>query len=182
MKVITGIARGRNLLTVEGTEIVRPTTQKVKEAIFSVIQFDVPYANVLDLFCGSGQMGIEALSRGAEFCVFVDSNSKSQNVTKQNLVNTGLFSKSRVVAMDAKSFLVTTKDKFDIAFLDPPYNKGLLQEVLPLLADKMNDNGIILCEYDATDEILEAFGDFSIKKYYRYGRTVIVSYIKKTED
>lgn len=178
MKVITGVARGRNLITVEGTDIARPTTQKVKEAVFSVIQFDVPYAKVLDLFCGCGQMGIEALSRDAEFCVFVDSSKKSQEVTKQNLVNTGLFKKSRVVAMDHKAYLSTAKDKFDIAFLDPPYNKGILDEALPLLADKMNENGIVLCEHEATENVPESFGDFKIKKRYLYGRICITSYTK----
>ncbi len=178
MKVITGVARGRSLITVEGTDIVRPTAQKVKEAVFSVIQFDVPYAKVLDLFCGSGQMGIEALSRDADFCVFVDSSKKSQEVTKQNLINTGLFKKARVVAMDYKAFLSTTKDKFDIAFLDPPYNQNILDEALPLLADKMNDNGIILCEHDSIENVPESFGNFKLKKRYNYSRICITSYTK----
>lgn len=178
MKVITGSARGRNIITVEGLD-VRPTTQKVKEAIFSTIQFSVPGAMVLDLFCGSGQMGIEALSRGAEFAVFVDNSKKSQEVTKQNLINCDLFKQARVVAMDYKSFLTTTKDTFDIAFLDPPYNKGILNEVLPLIVSKMASNGVILCEFDAGDfgnEILQNVGDFVLKKQYNYGRICVARY------
>lgn len=178
MKVITGVARGRSLLTVEGTDIVRPTTQKVKEAIFSVIQFDVPYAKVLDLFCGSGQMGIEALSRDAEFCVFVDSSKKSQDVTKQNLINTSLLGKSKIVPMDCKAYLLSTNDKFDIAFLDPPYSKGYLSETLTLLADRMNDNGIILCEHETIDIPPECFKEFKKVKQYNYGRICVTSYKK----
>ncbi|WMJ23607.1 16S rRNA (guanine(966)-N(2))-methyltransferase RsmD [Paludicola sp. MB14-C6] len=175
MKVITGQARGRILITVDGLD-VRPTTQKVKEAVFSIIQFDVPYAKVLDLFCGSGQMGIEALSRDADFCVFVDSSKKSQEVTKQNLVNTNLLKKARVVAMDYKSFLTTTKDTFDIAFLDPPYNKGILPEALPLLVQKMNDSGIILCEHEDNEEIPTQVGNFKLFRQYHYGRICISTY------
>lgn len=176
MKVITGTAKGRRLITVEGTEVVRPTLQKVKEAIFSAIQFDVPYARVLDLFCGSGQLGIEALSRGAEHCVFVDSSKRSQEVTKQNLINTGLFKQSRVVAMDYKSYLSTTKDRFQIVFLDPPYGSGLLQEALTLLSDKMCENSVIFCEHSTKEELPESFGDFYIKKIYKYGRISVTSY------
>ncbi len=175
MKVITGVARGKNIITVDGLD-VRPTTQRVKEAVFSIIQFDIPCAKVLDLFCGSGQMGIEALSRDAEFAVFVDSSKKSQEVTKQNLISTGLFKKARVVSMDYKGFLTTTKDIFDIAFLDPPYNKGILNEALPLLAEKMSEDGIILCEHEANEDIIESFGGFASKKKYKYGRICISSY------
>ena len=104
MRVVTGIARGRVLATVEGLD-VRPTSQKVKEAVFSSIQFEVEGARVLDLFCGSGQMGIEALSRGAASCTFVDLDRRSIEVTKRNLTASGLFSLSRVVQMDYLSFL-----------------------------------------------------------------------------
>ena len=120
MRVITGSARGRVLLPVAGMD-VRPTTDKVKEAVFSAIQFEVEGARVLDLFCGSGQMGIEALSRGAQSCVFVDSSRASQDVTKKNLTTTGLMKQARVAAMDYQMFLKSSKDTFDLVFLDPPY-------------------------------------------------------------
>lgn len=178
MRVITGTARGRNLETVEGLD-VRPTTSKVKEGIFSAIQFEIEGARVLDLFCGSGQLGIEALSRGASFCVFVDSARRSQDVTKRNLMNTGLFSSARVAAMDYKDFLRTTKDRFDIVFLDPPYSQGMAQEAMKLLVNVMTDSGVILCEHETGDEIDEEIGDFVRVRQYRYGRVLVSAYRKK---
>lgn len=178
MRVITGTARGRNLETVEGLD-VRPTTSKVKEGIFSAIQFEIEGARVLDLFCGSGQLGIEALSRGASFCVFVDSARRSQDVTKRNLMATGLFSSARVAAMDYKDFLRTTKERFDIVFLDPPYSKGLAQEAMKMLVDIMTDSGVILCEHEVGDEIDEEIGDFVRVRQYRYGRVLVSAYRKK---
>ena len=138
MRIITGIARGKQLKTLEG-EATRPTSEKVKEAVFSAIQFDIEGRRFLDLFAGSGQIGIEALSRGAEMCVFVDSNRESQNIIKENLQNTNLFSKSRVVNMDSLAYVDRCTDIFDIAFLDPPYNLGILQKVLPKIVEKMQN-------------------------------------------
>ena len=175
MRVITGKARGRKLKTVDGLD-VRPTTDKVKQAIFSSIAFEVEGSNVVDLFCGSGQMGIEALSRGANFCVFVDSSRKSHEVAKENLTNTGLIKNARIVMMDCMSFLKSTKECFDIAFMDPPYSKGHLQEVLPLIAEKMHESGVIFAEHERTDILPEAVGDFVIKKQYNYGRISVSAY------
>ena len=152
MRVITGSARGRKLKTLEGND-VRPTTDRVKEAIFSVIQFDVQGARVLDLFAGSGQMGIEALSRGAKLAVFVDSSKQSLEVVRDNLKTTGLSSASRVVTMDYQSYLSGCKEQFDIAFLDPPYGKGILQQALPLLVPKMAAGGIVLCEHPRGEDM-----------------------------
>lgn len=181
MRVITGSARGRVLKTLEGLD-VRPTSSMVKESVFNIIQFEVPCARVLDLFAGSGQMGIEALSRGAEHCVFVDASVASVDCTKENLKHTGLFEKSRVAAMDSIAFLKTTKDRFDIAFLDPPYNKGFLQEALPLLAPKMSDGGIIICEHPKEDALEESYGDFVKTKEYKYGKIMLTTYRKKAES
>lgn len=175
MRVITGSARGRKLRTVEGTD-VRPTTERVKEALFSAIQFDIEGGMVLDLFCGSGQLGIEALSRGAKFAVFVDSSPESQEVTKQNLLATKLVQKARLVGRDWQSYLPGTPDRFDVAFLDPPYNKGIIGQVLPVLADKMNPGGIILCETEAPEPLPEKAGGFAIHKRYKYGRIAITMY------
>lgn len=175
MRVITGQARGRKLETVEGLD-VRPTTVKVKEAVFSSINFELEGAMVLDLFCGSGQMGIEALSRNARFCVFVDNSKSSQEVTKRNLTKTGLFNAARVVAMDYKTFLQTTKDSFDIAFLDPPYSKGYIQEALPLLIPKMSESGVILVEHERFDELSQNILDFVVTKQYNYGRISVTAY------
>lgn len=182
MRVITGIARGRTLTAVPGMD-VRPTAEKVKEAVFSSIQFEVEGARVLDLFCGSGQMGIEALSRGAGLCVFVDQARASIEVTRRNLAVTGLAGASRVIQSDAQSFLRgaalrSTREKFDIAFLDPPYSQGIVQEILPLLPPLMNDAGVILCEHEEKDLLADAVGEFRRVRKYRYGRISISAYRK----
>ena len=180
MRVITGLARGRKLRTLDGLE-VRPTTDMVKEAMFSIVQFEVEGASVLDLFAGSGQLGIEALSRGARFCVFVDSSRDSQDVTRENLQATGLAKNARVAAMDYLAFLRSTNDRFDIALLDPPYGKGMLQEALPLLAEKMSDQGIILCESRKEEDLPEEAGTFAVRKIYRYGKIKLTAYRRKEE-
>lgn len=178
MRVITGTAKGRLIETLSGLE-VRPTTEKVKEAVFSSINFELEGANVLDLFCGSGQMGIEALSRNARFCVFVDNAKQSQEVTKKNLITTELFKSARVVAMDYKAFLESTKDLFDIAFLDPPYSNGFVQQALPLLVLKMSEAGVILVEHERSDELPKEVLDFELKKQYNYGRISVSAYRRK---
>ena len=120
MRVITGSARGRRLKTLDG-ESVRPTTDKVKESIFNIIQFDIEGAKVLDMFAGCGQLGIEALSRGAVFAVFTDISRQSIAVVEENLEHTNLRSLSKTVVTDSLSYLDRTLERYDIAFLDPPY-------------------------------------------------------------
>lgn len=181
MRVITGTARGRKLAALEGLE-VRPTTDMVKEAMFSILQFEIEGANVLDLFAGSGQLGIEALSRGARNCVFVDSSRDSQNITRQNLQHTGLAKASRVAAMDFAAFLRSTNEVFDIAFLDPPYDKGLIPEALPLLVEKMSPGGAILCETRVKESLPEQVGEFAVKKSYRYGKIKLTLYRRPAEE
>ena len=181
MRVITGTARGRKLAALEGVE-VRPTTDMVKEAMFSILQFEVEGANVLDLFAGSGQLGIESLSRGARACVFVDSSRDSQNITRQNLQHTGLSSAARVAAMDYAAFLRSTKDTFDIALLDPPYEKGLAADALPLLVDKMSPGGAILCETRKGEPMPERVGEFAIHRTYRYGKIALTLYRRAEEE
>ena len=132
MRVITGSARGRRLLTLEGMD-VRPTVSKVKEGIFSAIQFDIEGRKILDLFAGSGQLGIEALSRGAQLCVFVDNSRNSLDIVKKNLNACELEKNARVVLSDYSSFLAGKTELFDIAFIDPPYRKGIIDEVMKLL-------------------------------------------------
>lgn len=181
MRVITGIAKGKRLKTLEGLD-TRPTTDRVKEGIFNIIQFDLPASKVLDLFAGSGQIGIEALSRGASYCVFNDQNRQAQQIIKDNLINTGLYKSSRVISMDAKAYLNSTKEEFDIVFLDPPYNKGILQEILPIVAKKMTDRGIIICEHEKNEELPEKILDFDLKKQYKYGKIMISVYKLPKED
>ncbi len=181
MRVITGTARGRRLKTLEGND-VRPTTDRVKEAVFSIIQFEVQSAKVLDLFAGSGQMGVEALSRGARLAVFVDHSKQSLEVVRENLKSTGLTAGSRVVTMDYKSFLLGCRDRFDIAFLDPPYRQGLLQEALPLVAACMEPGGVILCEHQKGEELPETVVDFKLQKQYNYGKITVTAYRAASDE
>lgn len=179
MRVITGTARGMKLATIPGME-VRPTSERVKEAVFSALQFDIPGAKVLDLYAGSGQMGIEALSRGAAGAVFVDMQRESSAVEIENLKKAKLFQKSRVVTMEVRSFLMSTKEKFDIVFLDPPYASVDTDDIILLTAAKTADTGAIFCETDAKRPLRESAGEFIRTKEYFYGRTKISVYRKGT--
>ncbi len=181
MRVITGTARGRKLKTLESFD-VRPTTDKVKEAVFSIVQFDIDGSVVLDLFSGSGQMGIEALSRGASYAYFVDSSRESCEVTKENLMSTGLFSNARVANMDAFDFLKTAKYSFDIAILDPPYKKGIIEKVLPVLEPKLSENAKVICEHETGLELPETVGRLYLRKKYKYGKIEVSLYCIKGDD
>lgn len=181
MRVITGTARGRKLKTLEGLDI-RPTADRVKEAVFSMIQFEVEGSFFLDLFAGSGQMGIEALSRGAKTAVFVDESRAAQTVIRENLTSTGLASNARVAAMDAAAYLTGTKEPVDIAWLDPPYRKGLLHDILPAVASRMSERGVILCEHEKLTDLPEIVGHFRLYRQNRYGKTFITVYRRADTD
>ena len=181
MRIITGSARGRRLETLSGEE-TRPTSEKVKEALFSAIQFDIEGRRVLDLFAGSGQLGIEALSRGASGCVFVDRNPAAVEVIRRNLKAAGLSEASQAVAQDVASFLVRPGDSFDVAFLDPPYGANLLRDTLERVTPHMNRGGLIVCESDAGQEMPERVGDFALARTYRYGRVHIWRYRWETVE
>lgn len=175
MRVITGTARGCRLTTLAGEE-TRPTTDKVKEGLFSAIQFDIEGRRVLDLYAGSGQLGIEALSRGASGCVFVDRNPEATAIIKQNLQKSGLMVKAQVVATDALSFLDRPKDRFDLVFLDPPYASGVLLPTLMKAVNYVNDGGIIICESDEDVNLPDKVGHFTLDRVRRYGRVHIWIY------
>ena len=175
MRVITGSARGRKLISPQGKD-VRPTSDMVKESIFIILQNDVTGARVLDLFAGSGQLGIEALSRGAAYCVFIDSAKSSLEIIRKNLEITSLESNSKVAMMEAKTFLSTNKDKFDIVLLDPPYNQGIVEDLLPLIEAQMSPLGVIVCETDSKETLPDSTGEFTRKKEYRYGRIKLTTY------
>ena len=169
MRVIAGTARRLQLKTLDGMD-TRPTTDRIKETLFNMISAELYDSNFLDLFSGSGGIGIEALSRGAEYAVFVDENRAAQQVMKENLQTTGMFQKSKVVSMEAKAFLAGTKERFQIAFLDPPYSKGILQEVLPLVPGVMQPQGLIICEHLKEETLPEQVGSYHLHKIYAYGR------------
>ncbi len=181
MRVITGSARGRKLITLEGND-VRPTTDRVKEAIFSSIQFDIEGSSVLDLFAGSGQLGIEALSRGAESAVFVDNSKNSLDVVKKNLDITGFNDKSELYNMNSIDFIKICNRKFDFIFLDPPYNNGILFEILPNLSKLLKESGKIICEHEQNLVLPEEINDLRLKKSYKYGKIKVTSFCLSGEE
>lgn len=176
MRVITGEARGKKLVALDGDEITRPTTDMVKEAIFSIIQFDVPGSQVLDLFAGSGQLGIEAVSRGAEHCVFVENNREALAVVKENVLSCKFTDRARIVNISAEEYLKIAKKDVDIALLDPPYNKGILETVLPQLERIMSDRGIVVCEHEKELTLPDSFGKLVKTKSYKYGKIALTVY------
>ena len=181
MRVITGSARGRRLITLEG-ESVRPTTDKVKEAMFSAIRFEIEGRQVLDLFAGSGQLAVEALSRGAAHAVLVDAAKSSLAVAEKNLTATGLMERARLVNSDSLSYLSSCRERFDLAFLDPPYRAGLLPRALPLVAEHMNPGGTILCEHPVGEELPETVGGFSQYRSRKYGKIMVTLYRRMAEE
>ena len=176
MRVITGSARGRRLKELEGLE-TRPTTGKVKEALFSVIQFDIEGRRVLDLFAGTGQLGIEALSRGAECAVFVERRRDALQVIRENLEACGMTDKARVVNGDAMSYL-KSGEKFDLIFLDPPYASGLLEQALEELVrfDICRIHDIIVAESAADKTLPPLAGPYALYREYRYGKIKLTVY------
>ena len=176
MRVITGTARGRKLITLEG-DSVRPTTDMVKEAMFSIIQFQLEDARVLDMFCGCGQLGIEALSRGAASCTFVDIQRASLDVTEKNLESTGFRNASKVVNGNSLEYLDRTSEMFDIAFLDPPYKAGIMEDAIERVRLHMAPGGIIICE-TAKEEILPEDIEGFKSKRYKYGKIALTIYRK----
>lgn len=178
MRVITGSAKGKRLEMLRG-ETVRPTTDRVKEAIFSTIQFEIEGKLFLDLFAGSGQMAIEALSRGALSATLVDVSREAINIIKRNLELTGFCNKAMVFNTDYLMFLKKNKTHFDIAFLDPPYKKGILQQALPNVAKTMNKNGIIICEHPNDETLPEKIDEnFNLCRKMKYGKIVIEMFRK----
>ena len=175
MRVITGQARGRRLISPEGYD-VRPTTDKVKESLFNILQFRLDGAAVLDLFAGSGQLGIEALSRGADRAVFVDSSRKSLDVVKKNIELCRFTSQSQTFLLDATAFLRTTNEKFDIVILDPPYHKNLCISALELLGNAVNDDAVVICETQSDEELPERIGKFSVDRVYSYSSIKLTAY------
>ena len=167
MRVVSGSAKGTKLLSPEGLE-ARPTLDRVKEAVFSMLG-SVTYTRVLDLFSGSGGLGIEALSRGAVFGIFVDRSEASIRVTKENLIKTHLEDKARCFRQDYETFLKNNSEKFDLVFLDPPYKGDMLYKALVLLKDMLLEGARIVCEMDDSlpCEIPEGYVLTKDKKYGR---------------
>ncbi len=179
MRVISGNARGLRLKAPIGID-TRPTIDRIKESLFNIIANDLYDIDFLDLYSGSGGIGIEALSRGAKSAVFVDSSRESVSVIEENLKFTRLFEKARILKSDVFDAVLKfgrEKQKFDIIFMDPPYKKGLVEETLKMIlkAEVLRSNGFIIAEQSAseTDIIAEGFNVFRIKNYNKIKMTFI---------
>jgi 16S rRNA (guanine(966)-N(2))-methyltransferase RsmD len=179
MRVITGKARGVQLKTPEGM-LTRPTADRVKEALFSIINFDLPGAAVLDLFGGTGQLGIEALSRGAQKAVFVDAREDACKIIRENLRRTKLEAQGKVMRSDYLDYLKRCKEKFDIILLDPPYAEVFLENALKCITeiDILQTGGIIVTERPLGKELLCDFEGYTRSKDYKYGNTLLTLYRK----
>lgn len=175
MRVITGKARGVQLKTPDGM-LTRPTADRVKEALFSIINFDIPGAQVLDLFGGTGQLGIEAMSRGAERCVFVDAREDACKLIKENLKRTKL--EGTVIRSDYMEYLNRCKEQFSIIFLDPPYAEEYLENAIKRITeiDILQTDGIIVTERPVGKELPWEFDGYQRSKDYKYGKTLLTIY------
>ncbi len=183
MRIITGKARGTKLETLDGLE-TRPTAERVKEALFSMIQFEIEGARVLDLFGGSGQLGLEALSRGAAGATFVDVNPQAVNIIKANAKKARLFDRCVVLGTDYKSFIRGNSGRacYDIVFLDPPYSENLVGDALERLlrAKMVSEGGIVICESDKPAPVAAA--GMTLRRHNRYGKIYITVLDKEGEE
>ena len=174
MRVISGDYRGLKLCSPEGIE-TRPTLDRVKEAVFNMLMPYVIDADVLDIFAGSGAMGIEALSRGSRKAIFVDNNKNAIECIRKNVVSAKAGDRAIIDQCDALKFLQSCNDKYDLIFLDPPYFEGLYNSVLDLIEknDILNENGLIIVEWDYENGFTDNTGHFQVVKEKKYGRVGI---------
>ena len=179
MRVITGKARGIQLKTPDGM-LTRPTADRVKEALFSIINFDVPGSKVLDLFGGTGQLGIEALSRGAASAVFVDAREDSCRLIRENLKRTRLESSAKVIRSDYLDYLNRCREQYNIIFLDPPYAEVFLENAIKRITeiDILQSDGIIVAERPLGKELPWEFDGYTRSRDYKYGKVLLTIYRK----
>ena len=183
MRVITGKARGIQLKTPEGMQ-TRPTADRVKEALFSIINFDIPGAKVLDLFGGTGQLGIEALSRGAASAVFVDAREESCRLIRENLKRTKLEQDAKVVRSDYLDYLNRCREQYNIILLDPPYAEVFLENAIKRITeiDILQSDGIIVAERPLGKELPWEFDGYTRSKDYKYGKVLLTIYRKASSQ
>ena len=180
MRVITGSCRGAKLRTLDGLE-TRPTADRVKEAVFNVLQFDIQGRRVLDLFAGSGQLAIEALSRGAASAVLVDRSQGAVEVIRWNLEHLRLTDRATVLRQDYLRYLELCRERFDMIFLDPPYQSDCLETALRRISeiDILSDGGIIVCEKPREKVLHPDLGPLHCTGEYRYGKTAVNLYTRR---
>ena len=173
MRIIAGIAKGRNLYSIKNTQ-VRPTQDRVKEAVFNMLAFKVPGCNVLDLFSGFGGLGLEALSRGADRVTFVEKNYKNAEVIKKNIKTCGFEDSGTVVIDNVYNYLKIADEEYDLIFMDPPYNKGFVERTLQMIVKNnlLAREGYIISE-SHRDETVSELTQLNIIKNKKYGDTSI---------
>ena len=180
MRIITGKAKGTKLVTLDG-DATRPTSERAKEALFSMIQFDVEGRRVLDLFAGSGQLGLEALSRGAKSAVLNDSSREAAAIIRANAEKTRLVDSCEILSTDWQPVLrrFSGREKFNLVFLDPPYAGGFLPKVLAKMIewDLLSDAAVIVCESAAEEDVFagneELKNQFTSRRVARYGAACV---------
>ncbi len=175
MRIITGEYKGRRLETPKDNS-VRPTSDKVKEAIFSIIAFDVAESVCVDLFAGTGNLGLEALSRGAKRCYFGDKSRESIALVRRNVNSCGAQEKSIILLGEYQKVLSSLKEQADLFFLDPPYRKGLMIDCIEKIAQGglLRQNGLIVAEHSKDEVLPDIISGFSKLKERKYG-TIIIS-------
>ena len=180
MRIITGSAKGKKLVSLEG-DATRPTSERIKEAIFSSIQFDVEDRRVLDLFAGSGQMGLEALSRGAQKATFIDSSREAMDIVKQNAKNTGFFDICHYLVSDWRNYIrkASGREQFDLVFVDPPYAMECCADAANYLAEKeLIIPGAIVVLESGEEKILaddERLRGYRVIKSTHYGKKTFIN-------
>ena len=186
LRVISGKARGLKLDTPKNQD-VRPTTDRVKESLFNMINSYIMDSNILDLFAGTGSLGIECLSRGAKNCVFVDKSKDSINIVRSNVKKARVENESTILNVDFKDAvkrLSTQNQKFDVIFMDPPYYENMFIECLKSI-DKFNlldEDGIIVVEHDTKDLFEDSIGRLNKSREKKYGNTTLTFYKMEEQD
>jgi len=194
MRISGGLAKGKRISTKKlfsqsskKDEELRPTSSKVREALFDIIRDRIEGASFVDLYAGTGTVGLEALSRGAGKAVFVEPNRLRSKAIKENAVKLGFGEKVTVVERKAQEFLKKAsveKKRFDVFFVDPPYFSEEIMKTLPMIGEKglLNDKGTVIVEHFFKRKLLEAVGELKMIKSYRYGDTMLTIYTKKKES
>lgn len=175
MRIIAGDLKGRRLQTPKDSSFVRPTTDKVKEGIFNTIAEYIEDGVIFDLFCGTGNLGIEAISRGAKFCYFADKSRLSLEIAKNNVIHCNVLDKAAFIQGDYLKNLAKFEHKADVIFLDPPYEAGFMMKALEVISEKklLAEGGIILAEHGKREILPDEVCTFTRIKEKRYGSIMI---------
>ena len=179
MRIVAGEMKGRRLIGPHGSK-VRPTADKVKEAVFSMIDGRLAGATVVDLFAGTGGLGLEAISRGAGVCYFGDASRESIRLVAANIAACGAEGRSVVLHGDFRETLSRLPGKADVVFLDPPFEKGLAAQAMQAIRDSgaLSDGGVIVCEHGAAEALAEEVSGYSRVKLKKYGEVLVALFVE----